>query len=51
MINVNSLKQGVDAKSRKGKLGKLTPNTVVQFERAENSALNLVGKAKGYYFI
>lgn len=48
VINVNSLKQGNEAKPRKGKLGKLTPNTIVQFERAENSALNLIGKAKGY---
>lgn len=47
VVNINALKQGGEAKPRRGKLGKLTPNTVVQFEKAEGSSLNLVGKAKG----
>ncbi|EFA10100.1 vesicle-fusing ATPase 1 [Tribolium castaneum] len=47
VVNINTLKQGGEAKPKKGKLGKLTPNTVIQFEKAETSALNLVGKAKG----
>ncbi|XP_044272166.1 vesicle-fusing ATPase 1-like [Tribolium madens] len=47
VVNVNTLKQGGEAKPKKGKLGKLTPNTVIQFEKADTSSLNLVGKAKG----
>jgi hypothetical protein len=48
VVNINTIRQGGEAKPKKGKLGKLTPNTVIQFEKAEASALNLVGKAKGY---
>ncbi|KAJ3643562.1 hypothetical protein Zmor_026264 [Zophobas morio] len=47
VVNINSFKQGGEAKPRKGKLGKLTPNTIIQFEKAETSSLNLVGKSKG----
>ncbi|KAJ3626351.1 hypothetical protein MTP99_016851 [Tenebrio molitor] len=47
VVNINTIRQGGEAKPKKGKLGKLTPNTVIQFEKAEASALNLVGKAKG----
>ena len=31
----------------KTRFGRLSGNTSVQFEKAENSAVNLVGKAKG----
>ncbi|RZC38213.1 vesicle-fusing ATPase 1-like, partial [Asbolus verrucosus] len=47
VVNINTLKQGGDAKPRKSKMGKLYPNTVIQFEKAETSSLNLVGKSKG----
>lgn len=43
-----AIKQGRDSKPIKTTLGQLLPNTVVQFEKAESSSLNLVGKAKGY---
>lgn len=46
-VDLNALKQGRDAKPRKTKTGRLLPDTVVQFEKAENSSLNLVGKSKG----
>lgn len=45
--DVSALKEGRDAKPRKTKLGRLLPNTLIQFEKAENSAVNLTGKAKG----
>lgn len=44
---MNAIKAGRDAKPHKTKIGRLLPNTIVQFEKADNSALNLVGKAKG----
>ncbi|KAJ8932437.1 hypothetical protein NQ314_014651 [Rhamnusium bicolor] len=42
-----AIKDGKEAKPRKAKIGQLIPNTVVQFEKAESSSLNLVGKSKG----
>ncbi|CAH0556073.1 unnamed protein product, partial [Brassicogethes aeneus] len=45
--NLNLEGANANAKPRKTKLGQLIPNTVVQFEKAESSSLNLVGKAKG----
>ncbi|KAJ8918795.1 hypothetical protein NQ315_011079 [Exocentrus adspersus] len=46
-VGIAAIKEGKDAKPRKAKLGQLIPNTVVQFEKAESSSLNLVGKSKG----
>ncbi|KAJ8938887.1 hypothetical protein NQ318_016091 [Aromia moschata] len=46
-VAVGAIKEGRDVKPRKGKIGQLLPNTVIQFEKAENSSLNLIGKAKG----
>ncbi|XP_066145979.1 vesicle-fusing ATPase 1-like [Euwallacea fornicatus] len=43
----SALKEGQESKPRKCKLGLLIPNTAVQFEKADNSSLNLVGKSKG----
>ncbi|XP_017771802.1 PREDICTED: vesicle-fusing ATPase 1-like [Nicrophorus vespilloides] len=45
--DIEAIRKGVDSKPKKTKIGRLLPNTVVQFEKAENSALNLIGKAKG----
>ncbi|XP_019879561.1 vesicle-fusing ATPase 1-like [Aethina tumida] len=45
--SLSALKEGSNEKPRKTKTGQLIPNTMVQFEKAENSSLNLVGKAKG----
>ncbi|CAH1990020.1 unnamed protein product [Acanthoscelides obtectus] len=47
VVDISAIKSGGDAKPRKAKIGQLIPNTLVQFEKAENSSLNLVGKSKG----
>ncbi|KAH1009525.1 vesicle-fusing ATPase 1 [Dendroctonus ponderosae] len=47
VANIVALKEGRDAKPKKARIGQLMPNTTVQFEKAETSALNLVGKSKG----
>nr|XP_023011669.1 vesicle-fusing ATPase 1-like [Leptinotarsa decemlineata] len=47
VVNISSMKAGGEMKPRKAKLGQLIPDTVVQFEKAENSSLNLTGKSKG----
>lgn len=46
-IDASSLRENKNAEPRKINFGRLTGNAVVQFEKAENSAINLVGKAKG----
>lgn len=46
-----AIKEGRDSKPRKAKLGRLLANTIIQFEKVENSSLNLTGKAKGYFEI
>ncbi|XP_049804725.1 vesicle-fusing ATPase 1 [Schistocerca nitens] len=45
--DLNAIKAGQDAKPKKTRLGRCLGDTIVQFEKAENSSLNLVGKAKG----
>lgn len=47
MVDIAKIKAGGEGKPRKAKLGQLIPNTLVQFEKAEASSLNLVGKSKG----
>lgn len=42
-----AIKAGQDAKPKKTKMGRCLGDTMVQFEKAEQSSLNLVGKAKG----
>lgn len=49
--DVTALKDGRECKPRKTKLGRLLSNSLIQFEKAENSSLNLTGKAKGYIFL
>jgi vesicle-fusing ATPase len=46
-MDAKAIRDGTDVKPAKINFGKLTGNAVIQFEKAENSALNLVGKAKG----
>ncbi|KAL3269922.1 hypothetical protein HHI36_008979 [Cryptolaemus montrouzieri] len=46
-INIASMQRNSDAKPRKAKIAQLIPNSVITFEKAENSSLNLVGKSKG----
>ncbi|CAG9761013.1 unnamed protein product [Ceutorhynchus assimilis] len=45
--NMTAIKEGTTAKAKKVKMGQLMSNTTVQFEKAEASSLNLVGKSKG----
>ncbi|KDR16531.1 Vesicle-fusing ATPase 1, partial [Zootermopsis nevadensis] len=45
--DLSAIKAGQDAKPKKTKMGRCLGDTMVQFEKAENSSLNLVGKAKG----
>lgn len=47
-IDVGRALDGKSAEPKKVFFGKLTGNAVVQFEKAENSGINLVGKAKGW---
>ncbi|KDR10451.1 Vesicle-fusing ATPase 1 [Zootermopsis nevadensis] len=46
-VDLSAIKAGQDAKPKKTKMGHCLGDTMVQFEKAENSSLNLVGKAKG----
>lgn len=46
-IDARSIQEGTTAKEKKISFGRLSGNAVIQFEKAENSALNLTGKAKG----
>lgn len=47
-VDISAIKAGQDAKPRKTRMGRCLGDTIIQFEKAENSSLNLVGKAKGY---
>lgn len=46
-VDPNALKDNKEGTTKSVRFGRLLGNTVVQFEKAENSSLNLVGKAKG----
>lgn len=46
-IDAASIRDNKNAEAKKINFGKLSGNAVIQFEKAENSALNLTGKAKG----
>ena len=46
-IDASSLRENKSPEVKKINFGRLTGNAVIQFEKAENSSLNLVGKAKG----
>ncbi|CAG9799789.1 unnamed protein product [Chironomus riparius] len=46
-IDASAFRDNKNAEPKKITFGRLTANAVVQFEKCENSALNLVGKAKG----
>lgn len=47
-IDASSIRDNKNAEAKKITFGKLTGNAVIQFEKAENSSINLVGKAKGW---
>jgi len=42
-----AMAEGREAKAQDTRLGMLLPDSVVQFEKADNSSLNLTGKSKG----
>jgi vesicle-fusing ATPase len=46
-ISTSSIRENKNPEPRKINFGRLTANAVIQFEKAENSAINLTGKAKG----
>lgn len=46
-IDASSIRDNKSPEAKKINFGKLTGNAVIQFEKAENSSINLVGKAKG----
>lgn len=46
-VDATAIRDGQSAEPRKINFGRLTANASVQFEKAENSSINLVGKAKG----
>ncbi|CAG9560635.1 unnamed protein product [Danaus chrysippus] len=46
-VDVQALAAGSNAVPRRVRLGRLLPDACIQFDKAENSSLNLVGKAKG----
>lgn len=47
-VKIGALDSVEDVKPQKTNFGKLSGNTVVQFNKAVMSSLNLVGKARGY---
>lgn len=46
-IDASSLRENKSAEPKRITFGRLTANAAIQFEKAENSSLNLQGKSKG----
>lgn len=46
-IDASAFRENKNAEPKRINFGRLTGNAMIQFEKAENSALNLVGKSKG----
>lgn len=46
-IDASSIRNNTSAEPKRISFGRLTANAVIQFEKAENSSLNLQGKSKG----
>lgn len=46
-IDANSIRDNKNVEPKKITFGRLSGNAVIQFEKADNSSINLVGKAKG----
>lgn len=46
-IDAGAIRDNKNADPKKINFGRLSGNAMVQFEKAENSSINLVGKAKG----
>lgn len=47
-IDAKSMQDAKDGSMKSVQFGRVLGNSVVQYEKAENSSLNLTGKAKGY---
>lgn len=48
VADVSAMRGGAkEVKARKARIGLAYPNTVIVFDKAEGSSLNLVGKSKG----
>lgn len=47
-IDANSIRDNKNVEPKKITFGRLSGNAVIQFEKADNSSINLVGKAKGW---
>ncbi|XP_015115308.1 vesicle-fusing ATPase 1 [Diachasma alloeum] len=45
--DISAIKSGQEPKPKKTRMGRCLGDTVIQFEKADNSSLNLIGKAKG----
>ncbi|KAF7987816.1 hypothetical protein HCN44_003679 [Aphidius gifuensis] len=45
--DISAIKSGQESKPKKTKMGRCLGDTTIQFEKAENSSLNLIGAAKG----
>lgn len=45
--DLNAIKAGRESKPRPTKIGRCLADTIIQFEKAESSGLNLTGKSKG----
>ncbi|XP_063218099.1 vesicle-fusing ATPase 1-like [Bacillus rossius redtenbacheri] len=45
--DLNAIKSGQTAKPKKTRMGRCLGDTMIQFEKAETSSINLVGKSKG----
>uniref|UniRef100_A0A1A9WAQ9 Vesicle-fusing ATPase n=1 Tax=Glossina brevipalpis TaxID=37001 RepID=A0A1A9WAQ9_9MUSC len=46
-IDPKAIGEGKEASTKNVRFGRITGNTMIQFEKAENSSLNLQGKSKG----
>lgn len=46
-IDANSIRDNKNVEPKKITFGRLGGNAVIQFEKADSSSINLVGKAKG----
>ncbi|XP_065212547.1 vesicle-fusing ATPase 1-like isoform X2 [Planococcus citri] len=45
--DLSAIKAGRESKPRPAKLGRCLADTIIQFEKAEGSSINLIGKSKG----
>lgn len=46
--DLSAIKAGKEPKPKKTRMGRCLGDTLIQFDKAETSCLNLVGKSKGF---